>query len=304
MPARSRSGRVRRRSLAARTLVSVLLVGSLTGCRYTVALFGDVPYTASQEPAYERLIDDVNADGTRFSVHVGDIQASSSTCTDATVQRNVDWFDAFTAPLVYTPGDNEWTDCSDPLARLARLRTLVHRGTGTASRGAAPRPLVAQAGYPENARWVEGRVTFVTVHVVGSSDGQSNRTEWTARRAADIAWLQQAFASSRGRGDVGIVVLGHSGLRMERAEGDKGAYESLFQGLRAETVAYPGQVLYVHGDGHTFTDDHPMRAADGTAVPNLHRVEVYGGTGTVRWIRLTVDDQLPEVFTITVPPPP
>jgi hypothetical protein len=45
-------------------------------------------------------------------------------------------FNALPHPLIYTPGDNEWTDCHegrnvaglDPLERLAKLRTVFFQG--------------------------------------------------------------------------------------------------------------------------------------------------------------------------------
>lgn len=298
-PARSRTRRVVR-GLATATA----LVVALAGCRYNVALLGDVPYSTSQEPAYERLIDAVNQDGASFSIHVGDFQASTSDCTDAVVQKNIGWFDSFAKPLIFTPGDNDWTDCSDPLVRLDRLRQMVFRTTGTESRGVTTKALISQASYPENARWEEPGVTFVTIHVVGSSDGNSNSAEFTARRQANLTWLQQAFASSKARNDKGIVVMAQGDLRMDRAEGAKGAYESIFLALRSETQAFPGQVLYVHGDGHTFKNDQPMVNLSGQTVTNFRRVEVYGGTGTVRWVKLAIDDKTPGVFTITSPPTP
>src|SRR4051812_957678 len=219
-----------RRVNRASVVLVVVMTVMLSGC-YNIAVFGDVPYSTSQEDDYERLLAAVDADDVAFSAHVGDIQSSSTPCTDALVQKNITWFDSLDDPLIYTPGDNEWTDCSDPLTRLSRIRQLVYRGTGTVSRGGQTRTLISQSsqGYPENASWTEGKVSYVTIHVVGSSDNKSNSSEYNARRAADIAWLRQAFASAKARGDVGIVVLAHSGLRFERAEGDKGAYESMFQ---------------------------------------------------------------------------
>ena len=42
------------------------------------------------------------------------------------------FFSLFESPLIYTPGDNEWTDCHrrsnggyDPLERLGRLRDVL-----------------------------------------------------------------------------------------------------------------------------------------------------------------------------------
>lgn len=299
-----------RRELTRRTMRGAALAAAIVifaGCApYRVALFGDVPYSDAKEVEYDRMIGDVNADDVAFSVHVGDFQASTSTCTDERVVENVTRFDHFQRPLVYTPGDNDWTDCGNsPTTRLERLRELVYRGTGTASRGDTTMRLASQdnIGYPENTRWVNGPVMFATLHVVGSNDGVSNSGEQSARRQATIAWMRTAFDVARSRGDKGIVLLAQADLRFTSPEGGKGVYESLFRALRDETTNFAGSVLYVHGDGHTFRNDQPMKRVSGSTVTNFRRVEVYGDP-TVRWVRLTVDADGSRLFTISSPPPP
>jgi hypothetical protein len=293
--------------VVARSLgIGVLILG-LSGCfpTYRVALFGDVPYSESAVDDYERLLDDVNADGVAFSSHVGDFKSGSSTCTDEQVEKNIDWFDSLDNPLVYTPGDNDWTDCSNSLFRLDRLRQLVFRTTGTASRGATTMALTSQAarGYPENAAWAHGPISFATLHVVGSNDNSANQSERAARRQADIDWLCQVFVDAESRGDEGVVLIAHAGLRFGSGEGQKGAYESMFQAVREETLNFAGDVLYVHGDGHTFRNDQPMKTADGQTVTNFRRVEVYGDP-TVRWVRLTITPGEDPLFSISSPPAP
>ena len=301
---RAASSRARR---ATRSVVLGVLLLALSGCNpaFRIALLGDVPYSDSTKPAYDRLIADVNRDGVAFSSHVGDFKARSSICTDAEVNENIVRFDTFANPLVYTPGDNDWTDCSDSRTRLARLRTLVFRSTGADSRGRSTMPLTSQSdlGYPENAQWTRGPVTFATVHVVGSSDNQADPTEQSARRLADIDWVRDVFAGAKTRGDKGVVLIAHTHLRFSSAEGAKGIYESMFQAVRAETMSFAGQVLYVHGDDHTFIDDQPMRSASNQVVTNFRRVEVYGNP-TVRWVRLTVAPDTNTLFSITTPPAP
>lgn len=298
----TRAGHGRRRRAAGTVVLALAMVFGLNGCLYKVALFGDMPYSSSQYSEYETMLGTINATKVAFSTHVGDFQDNTSNCTDSVVQQNITWFDSLVHPLIFTPGDNDWTDCNGPLTRLARLRNLIFRDTGTESRGQTPRALESQAaqGYPENARWVEGRVTYVTIHVVGSSDDKSIKAEFDARRAANIAWLHAAFDLAKTRGDLGIVVLAQSSLRFELAEGDKGAFETMFTSLRDETLAFPGQVLYVHGDGHHFKDDHPMVTVTGDPVANFHRVEVPGGS-TIGWVKLTVDDKPDaELFSIAL----
>ena len=50
-------------------------------------------------------------DPERRVVHVGDIPSGKQYCTQAYDQGVFDMVKAFTMPLVYTPGDNEWADC-------------------------------------------------------------------------------------------------------------------------------------------------------------------------------------------------
>ncbi len=47
----------------------------------------------------------------RLALHLGDIKSGSTTCTDARFAAALATFESFKDPVVYTPGDNEWTDC-------------------------------------------------------------------------------------------------------------------------------------------------------------------------------------------------
>ena len=103
--------------------------------------------------------------------------------------RRLSQFNASIHPLIYTPGDNEWTDCHDaqgtkggnPLERLARLRSLFfadeqslgRRKVTLTRQSRSSDPVFAK--YRENVRWDHGGVTFVTIHVVGSNNGLGAR---------------------------------------------------------------------------------------------------------------------------------
>ena len=86
-----------------------------------------------------------------------------------------------------------------------------------------------------------------------------------------------------------MVVLTHADPKVKAPDGQRGAYESMFQALRTETMSFFGQVLLVHGNGHQLISDRPMRSPSGSPVTNFQRVEVPGGPGAVRWLRLVVD---------------
>src|SRR3954466_1250480 len=86
----------------------------------TMAVYGDAPYGPTQADtaqfeATPAFIDAVNADPkVRRVIHVGDIHSGKQLCTNAYDLSVFDLWTQFQDPLVYTPGDNEWTDCHKP----------------------------------------------------------------------------------------------------------------------------------------------------------------------------------------------
>ena len=84
---------------------------------FAYAVYGDAPYgtsptDTSETDATPAFIHAVNADKAVSAVlHVGDIHSGSQYCTQAYDQQIADLWHGFTDPMVYTPGDNEWTDC-------------------------------------------------------------------------------------------------------------------------------------------------------------------------------------------------
>jgi hypothetical protein len=83
----------------------------------TLAVIGDMPYGANNADTAEftkhpAFISAINADAdVSMVLHAGDIHSGKQYCTvDYDVSIFSQW-SAFQDPLVYTPGDNEWTDC-------------------------------------------------------------------------------------------------------------------------------------------------------------------------------------------------
>src|SRR5437764_389219 len=81
----------------------------------TLAVYGDAPYGTSPTDTGEThltpgFISSINDDPkVDLVLHVGDIHSGSQFCT---AQYDHDIFNLWTAfknPLIYTPGDNEWT---------------------------------------------------------------------------------------------------------------------------------------------------------------------------------------------------
>jgi hypothetical protein len=82
-----------------------------------IAVFGDAPYGVGNSDSAEfaatsAFIDTINADReVTLALHVGDIHSGSQYCTEAYDRAVFGLWTRFQVPLVYTPGDNEWTDC-------------------------------------------------------------------------------------------------------------------------------------------------------------------------------------------------
>jgi hypothetical protein len=83
----------------------------------TLAVYGDAPYGTSPTDAAEfqatpAFIAAVNADpAVDLVVHVGDIHSGKQYCTEGYDRAVAGLWQGFKDPLVYTPGDNEWSDC-------------------------------------------------------------------------------------------------------------------------------------------------------------------------------------------------
>ncbi len=97
--------------------------------RFDFVALGDTAYNLPGDyPVYARLIERINAAKPAFSIHVGDTWGALPCNEDA--HRNIlGWFARYQQPVVYTPGDNEWTDCRKPEV----LQTFGHvmSGQGT-----------------------------------------------------------------------------------------------------------------------------------------------------------------------------
>lgn len=282
---------------------------------FTFVAVGDMPYQLPDDYArFERLITAINQVEPAFTIHVGDTKSWSTSCADETLQMVRDYFDDFQNPLVYTPGDNEWTDCHreragrfDPLERLAKVRTLHF--TEVASLGAKPMPLERQSDVSEhrqiveNARWARNRVMFATVHVVGSNNGFERTpkaaAEYFARDTANVAWIKDTYAKAAAENAAGAVFAFHADLLLDTPERfDRANYGfwNTIHALRDGAAAFGKPVLLVHGDTHELVIDQPLKAADGERrLENVTRLQVMGA-GEVQAVRILVDPTDPAVF--------
>src|SRR5260221_10690036 len=103
-----------------------------SGETFVSAVMGDTPYNDREEAHLVKMLERMDGEPLAFIVHVGDIKAGgNSPCTDALFEKRRAELDPSKHAIVYTPGDNQWTDCRrksngamDPLERLAKLRQV------------------------------------------------------------------------------------------------------------------------------------------------------------------------------------
>ncbi len=297
----------------------------------TLAVYGDWPYSLDLLTAAPTLIQSINSDPkVRLVMHVGDIHSGSMPCTGAGLnpppptsnpgwnQGIFDLFAQFKDPVVYTPGDNEWTDCHKtkegssgaPLNELASVRSMFFANPGY-TLGGRKKEVLTQAqefdsAYPtdaqfvENVMWEESQVVFVTLNVPGSNNDTlpwkggtgaflneaARQQEVAERTAADIRWLKAAFEEAQ-EGDAKAVLIGLQANMWDPdalvAGGDGlDAYKSIVQTLADLSIRFGRPVLLINGDSHLFQVDQPL------ANPSSATGVIHGTQAVPNLTRITV----------------
>lgn len=284
--------------------------------RFSFVAFGCMPYGKENYSAYERLLVEISRVHPAFTVHCGDTKAGDEPPTEEFYQQVRRWFDSIEGPVMYTPGDNEWTDVhrtnngsADPLVWLGKVRALYF--SEERSMGRSPIPLLTQrrdpafAKFVENARWSQGGVIFATVHVVGSNNNNNPNTpgaveEFRERDAANAAWVKAAFAEARRTNAPGIAFFFQAEpinnlVAAERAGRESGFVQFLAT-MDEEARAFTRPVLLVHADEHRYRLE-PRIALIGSRGPleNVTRLETFGAND-IHAVLVVVDPESPQVF--------
>lgn len=309
--------------------VLLLFVALLSGCMaatprtQTPALqaapielvaIGDMPYRPRDIAPFEVLLGMVSDRAPDVTIHVGDIKGGGTPCTDDVILRQRDYLNGVAGALVFTPGDNEWTDCHlrhtggyDPRERLMFLREAFY--VDDRSLGQQPRKLEQQSAagaayddYVENARWTQNGVRFVTAHVVGSNNGLDPKdpgavTEYQARNAASSVWIREGFAMAQAEGAYAVVLAIHADPFLLYGTG--GGFRKTLAAVSEGAEGFGGPVLVIHGDGHEYTVDTPFHGRDGNILENVVRLEV-PGAADISAVGIRIDPDATQVFAFEV----
>jgi hypothetical protein len=218
-------------------------------------VLGDTPYSAREVAELDRLIDEMNATPLEFVVHVGDIGTSSvsQACGDAWLLERKAQFARIRHRFILVPGDNEWSECREPVARLQKWRELFCEKPGE---------------WCEHLRWEAGGRVFVTLNVPGNNNNRGH-AEFGPRMKEVARWLEEAARLAETRDGLVIFIQANPFEQLRRD-----GYEGLRQQLAALGRRMPGRVTLIHGDTHLSRDDEPL--------PGVRRVEVWGSP-FVQW---------------------
>ncbi|WP_440877152.1 hypothetical protein [Thalassotalea sp. PLHSN55] len=251
-----------------------------TASTVTFAVIGDMPYSKDEEKLLTapngKIYQQLNYLQPSVLIHLGDIKSGGKSCTDKRLfERLALLLSLYPNQLVYTPGDNEWTDCDrgylstrfDELERLAFLRQhfFAQQGLEMVSDLSG---LTRQKGMPENVRWQIDNLVFTTLHVAGTSNGRKKIEKSNVEQALNAAdkrdlaneqWLAKAFAQANNA--QGLVIAFQADIYKNqpssllpacsaRKRKNCDPYKSIRSQIARLAKTYDKPVLVAHGDTH------------------------------------------------------
>ncbi len=259
------------------------------------AVVGDMPYNANEEASLTwpngEIVKAIRAVNPSVLVHYGDFKAGGGSCTDDLFEKSKRLIAGMIPNrTVYTPGDNDWTDCDrdsteirfDEMERLQFIRNIFFNNTGLEMTRDIP-GLIRQEGQPENAMWRIKDLVMGTLHLVGTNNGRDEillSDENQALDAVDIRdtlneiWLQEMFESAESA--KGLVMVFQADIYEEndvtqecskenRTECD--GHKRIRDAIEKMAFIYEKPVLVVHGDTNAYCFQHQSKE-----VANLWRL--------------------------------
>lgn len=303
--------------LAIVSAFALMLIVMATGPSFAQKKFsffaiGDMPYNNPRDlERFHHLISEINGQHPSFTVHVGDIKNGKSECSNDYYETIFKTFGEFRDPLIYTPGDNEWTDCGRPACggydageRLNALRTIFFARPETLGQKTfAVTPEAASPGFEkfvENVRWTKEGVTFATLNVVGSNNNlkkaPASNDEFYERDKANVFWLHDTFRAAKAHKDAAVVLFMQASMDYKPAETN--GFNQVVRTLRDEVVAFGKPVLLVYGDLHHLLISKPLKDSANNLIPNFTALMVFGEMD-MNAVKIDVDAKSASVFSFS-----
>jgi len=283
---------------------------------FSFIAFGDMPYSIPNDyPRYERLIKEINRVSSSFSIFVGDTKSSKTPCSDEHTAIIKNYFAQLESPLIYSVGDNEWTDCHralsgsfDPIERLGKLRREFFNdnrslGSKTLSlyRQADVMPEFSQ--YVENSYWIKSGFLFVSLHLPGSNNnyGRSKESdvEYFDRNRANLAWIDYVFSLAQKQHLSGIIFSYQADMFFDPAQAISmtSGYRETIASLVLNSEQFNKPVLLINGDSHRLKIDQPLKRTNQPYVlENVLRLQVMG-EDEIQAVQIVVEPNSSQPFS-------
>lgn len=165
-------------------LLPLIMASSILWAQ-TIVILADTPYNNKEQEMLQGpdglLYNLVNKANPSIVMHLGDLKSGSKSCTDEVLKEHKALLDQiYPGKLIYTPGDNDWTDCDrfllsysfDELERLDFLIKLMYQTPPLLDK--ALTSITTQPNQIENKLWINDRLAITTIHLVGTSNGRTN----------------------------------------------------------------------------------------------------------------------------------
>ena len=151
----------------------------------SLVILGDTPYSDKEKTMLQGpdgvLYQLVNQAKPTVVMHLGDMKSGGESCTDELLKKHKALINqVYPGKIIYTPGDNEWTDCDrdtlthrfNELERLDFLTTLMYQTPPLLERNLTA--IKTQPAQIENKLWINDRLAVGTLHIVGTSNGRNH----------------------------------------------------------------------------------------------------------------------------------
>jgi hypothetical protein len=193
-------------------------------------------------------------------------------------------YNATTTAIDYVTTNGGSYAKGDPLANLSLVRSMFFPAPGK-SLGTSPMTVHSQAlefspANPTDAQFVENvwfeknGVMFVTINVPGGSNNDKDNwygtptqsiaqaNEVATRTAANLRWLDTAFAQATSNKDIGMVIQIQADMWDQDGASTGKAhlteYKQFIDKIATKTPAFAKPVLLINGDSHNYRSDNPL----------------------------------------------
>ena len=190
-------------------------------------------------------------------------------------------YNAITSGIDYVTKDGGSYLKGDPLENLALIRSIFFPAPGKSlgsGMSVHSQRLEFDPAYPSDAQFVENvwfeknGVLFFNINVPGGSNNNDDNwygtptksnaqaQEAADRSAANLRWIDTAFAKAVANKSVGVVIQVQADMWDQdgASKAHLTNYKQFIDKIAGNTTAFAKPVLLINGDSHTYRSDNPL----------------------------------------------